>query len=818
MTVRLGVRWATLAALLACAGTAELGCRAWQSWDGFRHRGSGGVFDLYVVGESTAVGLPYDPEMTPAALVADRFAGRIAGRPIRVTTIARVGESIYPQSVALERSLRRRGRRDPGAVLVYSGHNDAGDGRPTPAFERFKQRVLYRSAALRGLFFLAEKSRLLPRVRTLGTWQYHLRRVVEMSLDRGLTPVLATAASDSADIDPGLGLAPDVSRAEAVAILERGRTLESRRPEAALRYYRAQASAHPCLGRYLQYRMGKCYEALGRYQEAGRRFQEVADRDSPDSFGRATRRQNDFIRALGRQYRIPVAEVAEAFARRSPHRLTGDGLFLDGQHPNVAGYLLLAGAYAQSLSVRFREPLRRPAYSPAKAARRFSLDRERQAVALISGGRALFTHAVGHPYPRLRLDKARRRFQDAIALSPDNWSAWLGLGLTEAAQRSDLLWRQEDIDWLGRLGLFYGGGYRLSDSQASEVVGRLEALGIPRRTLRNIDRTSCSSERARQAAGSGRFERALRIYKSLIEDRRLQSADELLRLADEARRAGARPAALAALELAAGARLDAGQARRAADLCRGLGQADRALRAVRRDADYLLAWAESEVRSGRRPQALRLLGALGRLRTDGTQTLRLAELHRALDGFDAALRILGGARRRGPAQAAALLNWAGDAQRDGRPDRAARALRLAQTLGLQGVQACRAAQLRRELPEGGSAADETHRRALAYQRAGDHRRALALLDGLLRERPAQARWLSDRGVIKSILGRREDAARDLEAALRLDPGLLPAAMSLGALYAASGRKADAARLYERALAQPSCGAGDERLRRRFSRP
>ncbi|MCX5791425.1 MAG: hypothetical protein NTY45_04285, partial [Elusimicrobia bacterium] len=256
---------AAAASVLVLAVAAEMVYRAsWTLRAGGPAGGAGdGYFSLYVVGESTAAGEPYNGRpnvpgrpITLAALVRNLLGDRFQGREIRVFDLSRSGESVYPQSVALEQALRLRGGAAPGAVLVYAGHNDAMRPYGMLPLEWFREKVLDRSMLLSDLSFQAEK--LLPflRVRTPRTYERHLRRIVEMSLKSGLVPVLSTLVSNMADIDPGLftgeRLSPrdprraGLSLAEITAILEKGQALEDQgRAGDALGYYLAQAGAHP---------------------------------------------------------------------------------------------------------------------------------------------------------------------------------------------------------------------------------------------------------------------------------------------------------------------------------------------------------------------------------------------------------------------------------------------------------------------------------------------------------------------------------------------------------------------------------------------
>jgi len=103
--------------------------------------------------------------------------------------------------------------------------------------------------------------------------------------------------------------------------------------------------------------------------------------------------------------------------------------------------------------------------------------------------------------------------------------------------------------------------------------------------------------------------------------------------------------------------------------------------------------------------------------------------------------------------------------------------------------------------------------ALLYQELKRYGKALSILDKLARTQPTQARWLSDRGVVQALMGRPALAHKDFEAALALDPGLLPAYLSLGSIEAAAGRPDLAMAIYKRGLEQPARTTDDLELQR-----
>jgi tetratricopeptide (TPR) repeat protein len=96
------------------------------------------------------------------------------------------------------------------------------------------------------------------------------------------------------------------------------------------------------------------------------------------------------------------------------------------------------------------------------------------------------------------------------------------------------------------------------------------------------------------------------------------------------------------------------------------------------------------------------------------------------------------------------------------------------------------------------------------QGQGRYAQAREILVRIARDHPAAAKPRSDLGVVDALMGRPARAILDLEAAIKLDDGFLPAYLTLGGLYAGQGRTERAIRTYARALARPPDPA-DERL-------
>jgi tetratricopeptide (TPR) repeat protein len=97
--------------------------------------------------------------------------------------------------------------------------------------------------------------------------------------------------------------------------------------------------------------------------------------------------------------------------------------------------------------------------------------------------------------------------------------------------------------------------------------------------------------------------------------------------------------------------------------------------------------------------------------------------------------------------------------------------------------------------------EQRHQMALLYQDSGDVATAQDALNDLVRTHPL-ALYLKDLGISQYHLGRTVEAVATLRRALAADPGLLAAALTLGAIYTETGRFGDPVQVYDDALKAP----------------
>jgi hypothetical protein len=139
-------------------------------------------------------------------------------------------------------------------------------------------------------------------------------------------------------------------------------------------------------------------------------------------FGIASTLQNDRVRQLAAETGAPLVDTERAFSALTPDGLPPESLFVDGHHPSLEGYRLIARGFAQALRAHFAisTPLRE--LPPGALERRLSRPWARDGLIDAHLSRVFWLVSVsqGHPAPRLREALARANLQTARTHDPDD--------------------------------------------------------------------------------------------------------------------------------------------------------------------------------------------------------------------------------------------------------------------------------------------------------------------------------------------------------------------------------------------------------------
>ena len=90
----------------------------------------------------------------------------------------------------------------------------------------------------------------------------------------------------------------------------------------------------------LLYQIGKCYELMGRYEEARPWFVRAKEEDVCPL--RALDSMRGIVKDIAGEYGVPVVDAMALFEERTEDGIVGDEWLLDHVHPSIAGHQLLA--------------------------------------------------------------------------------------------------------------------------------------------------------------------------------------------------------------------------------------------------------------------------------------------------------------------------------------------------------------------------------------------------------------------------------------------------------------------------------------------
>jgi len=371
-----------------------------------------GTINVYVLGESIAVGEPYQQKLSFPAILSYMYDGRLGGDRINIVNLARLGNRLEAQYWYLFRELVLRPPR-AGLLLVYSGINDSFSGEDAPSYARWE--YAQRSLLLSKLLSLSDSRFLMNyfgQPVSPSKYKYRLAALLRLAAKNDLKAVVSTLTGNFADFppykDPGFPTGAD----HALYNLARSHEAAGRCAQAGRLYATllAKARDNPPM---LHYRLGTCLAAAGDHAGAREQFYQAADQGSDR---RPTRTQNETIALVAAAAGAGLARTAELFERESPRGVAGDNLFMDAHHPNLPGYLLLARSFSEEVSRLYGQAPAHPAPSAAEIRARFGLTPEDEFNAHLSRVNWFCAEAAFSDHPEELLKKAHQQVALADAI------------------------------------------------------------------------------------------------------------------------------------------------------------------------------------------------------------------------------------------------------------------------------------------------------------------------------------------------------------------------------------------------------------------
>jgi hypothetical protein len=372
---------------------AETGAAAWLGWI---HRlpslptkyakqvNPPGEFTIVVIGESSALGVPYEGWLSIGAIVGRELERAIPSQQFHVEVLADKGATLEAMQLKLAGLTRR-----PDALIVYSGHNEF------LARYSFSNRVAYYEddpllrprggwqnavGRLSSLLRLARENRdkqqvgIIP-TKTFGAietvvgrpvctradaellfadFQRRLEAIVADCEAIGCLPVLIIPPGNDA-ADPSQSYARPETRVKArrefFRRLTEIRSVEARNPAGAIAAYREILAEQPTHAQ-THHRLARLLESAGEFSDAHRHYLLARDHDGLPM--RCSTRLEAAYRAVARRHErnVILLDGPAVLLAESRHGILDNHLFHDNVHPTLRGHVALAKAVLSGFKAR----------------------------------------------------------------------------------------------------------------------------------------------------------------------------------------------------------------------------------------------------------------------------------------------------------------------------------------------------------------------------------------------------------------------------------------------------------------------------------
>lgn len=344
--------------------------------------GPPGSLRVLVLGESSAMGTPFDPKLSVGQIVAWGLGRVLPGRSVDAEILAYGGAPLEGMHLLLAKLKRR-----PDVVLIYSGHNEfqarfawartpdyyADDAVRRPPPPRWKGVVEISPVGRSVLAAIESRKVSIPppsrvtrelidrpcctkaeEAEVLERFEHRIEGMVTYAEKIGALPVLIIPPGNDAGFDPSRSvLAPDTPRADRerfAADVLAAKAIEPTDPARASDQYRALIDRQPTFAE-AHYRLAVLLEKEGKLAEANEHYILARDLDGmpmrcPTAF------QDVYRKVTSRHPSVLLIDGPAVFRGLSPTGILDSRLFHDAHHPTLTGHASLAASVLEGLRAR----------------------------------------------------------------------------------------------------------------------------------------------------------------------------------------------------------------------------------------------------------------------------------------------------------------------------------------------------------------------------------------------------------------------------------------------------------------------------------
>jgi tetratricopeptide (TPR) repeat protein len=235
--------------------------------------------------------------------------------------------------------------------------------------------------------------------------------------------------SDATRADPALRARWDEAYLAGLAALEPGRE-GGPDPARALAELERAAAIDDAPAK-LHYALGRAHEALGEADAARAGYRAALEHEAGPS--RAQDWVEAAIREVGARAGVPVVDVQARFDAASPLGVAGKELLWDGLHPNLAGHEIIATMILDALERELRVPFdRRRDVAPSDGRKRLGITEQQAWVGRAGEALNLVKLALQAGVVNETWMQARDGCREVLLHDPGDFEVLGGLGLLEA--------------------------------------------------------------------------------------------------------------------------------------------------------------------------------------------------------------------------------------------------------------------------------------------------------------------------------------------------------------------------------------------------
>ena len=345
---------------------------------------SSNTIRVFILGESTSAGFPYEYNATPSYILQKRLEAVFPERNFEIVNVSLTATNSYTVLEFIDELVKYK----PDAFIIYSGQNEfygaLGVGstislgnerwliRTYQGLWKFKTFILLDdiltavSGWVRGvntgplsgtMMQQMAKDKAIPFQGNLyktarDAFAKNLLGSVEIASENDVPVIISTLVTNERGIPPFLSIHQEflheTEKTEVTSLIQAGDRLRKAKDYPAATGVYRKIVAVDSTWAMAYFRLGECYDEISKFDSARMAYDKARDLDGLRF--RASSEYNEIIRRLAKAPNVIVADADSAFRANSPNGIVGKELLWEHVHPNLRGYMLLSRTWFDALT------------------------------------------------------------------------------------------------------------------------------------------------------------------------------------------------------------------------------------------------------------------------------------------------------------------------------------------------------------------------------------------------------------------------------------------------------------------------------------